>query len=100
MNHLELLKVNADNLKKKQYEAIRLYVKSRLLEVVDAIDKRNYDHIGTMIEESPAGDGNGEDNYYIFFDLGQSRVGFERKIYPIKSDISDVIELLKELGGE
>ena len=84
-NLIELLDTTPTNLAEKQYKALRVYAISVLEDIIKDIKKEVYDT--DKLAFSNAGDGYGDDNFYIPFYIEGKHA----------SDIGDVFNKLMEL---
>ena len=82
-----ILDTNIEQLKQDQLKALKEHISNVFKDILDMINKCKYQEIyDKYIEYSPAGDDMGCDNHFINFSWNED----------IK-DISDVLEMLKEL---
>ena len=63
----EIMKVSIDNLAQKQLEFLKEHNINVLKNIISLIEEENFEKINKFVANSPAGDGYGEDNYYIDF---------------------------------
>jgi len=84
----ELLSINPDTLKNEQYLELKNHAKSILTRIIGLLDSDRLDDIESFMQESPAGDGYGLDNYYINFNFSDSEYG---------DDIECLLNKLKSL---
>jgi len=86
MDIKELLATTPQDLAIKQKEALVSYVSKELRNIATLIEAGKYEKVyDEYVEFSPAGDGYGEDNNYISFEIG---------------DIGDVLDKLKALSSD
>lgn len=90
MNVKEFLKVDADTLKKQQFEVLKQAVVEHIERVRNLVQQEEWESIEGLLSFSPSGDCMGCDNHYISFDHLVGR----------DADISEVIEKLKRLQGK
>lgn len=88
-----IFSITPENLAETQYKALKQYAIETLKDVIKNIENEKYDY---PLQESPAGDGMGEDNYYIPFYFHKNRL--DGSEYP--SDINDVFNELKSLKSK
>lgn len=84
----ELMSTTPANLAKRQKDALTEFVCDRLETIVMMIRCGEYSAVKSMLQNSPSGDGMGEDNAYInFSDSGCGQ------------DIGDMIHVLERLAS-
>lgn len=91
----EIMSINVDNLREKQYQALKKHVVNILKKITDIVQNDgDLNKVTEMLAYSPAGDGYGLDNDYINF-------GFNSENEKLKyMDIGEVCHLLHSLKGE
>ena len=91
----EIMSINVDNLREKQYKAFKKHVLKILDKISNVIrNDGDLEEVVKMLDCSPAGDGYGTDNNYIQF-------GFESQDeHQRDMDIGDTCRLLSELRGD
>ncbi|MBP5459572.1 MAG: hypothetical protein J6Y62_05380 [Clostridia bacterium] len=91
----EIMSINVDNLREKQYKAFKKHVLVILDNISNIIrSDGDLEKVVEMLDRSPAGDGYGSDNNYIQF-------GFESQDESKRDmDIGDACRLLSELKGD
>lgn len=87
----ELLSINADNLKQKQYDALKAHGIAVLQHIINLLKKDKLDDIEPLLFYSPAGDDMGCDNNCIDFNWTDSRDN---------TDISEFVSNLKHLQSK
>lgn len=85
----DIMKVSVDNLAQKQLEFLKQHSIEILNKVAKLIEEENFEEITWMLANSPAGDGMGEDNYYIDFSYDE----YDR-------DISQIVDMMKYLKSK
>lgn len=65
----EILSINVENLAERQHEIVKETVIQKLKSIQEMIELEQYDQIEKQCGYSPAGDGYGENNYYIQFGI-------------------------------
>jgi len=81
-----LMNLNIENLKQEKNKALTNFAVKKLQEVITHLQKKNYTAIEKMLILSPAGDGMGEDNYFINFGYNEE-----------EKDLGDFLNELKRL---
>lgn len=81
-----LMALSPEDLAAQQHVELKAFVLSRLQSVLDLVKNEQYATVHNKLENSPAGDGYGDDNRYI--DFSDSGVG---------EDIGDMIDKLSAL---
>lgn len=66
----DIMKLQPETLALEQYKALKQNTLEILNEVTQLIKNEKYDKIGDYVSPSRAGDGYGDDNYYIDFYCG------------------------------
>jgi hypothetical protein len=84
MNLKELMKVDVENLRLKQNEAIKEHIISTLHQVITLVSKDKFKEVEQLLEHSPAGDGMGSENNFINFKFDECSL-----------DILEIINLIK-----
>lgn len=77
----QLLEINADNLKQRQFEALKQHGIDLLLHIVDLLRKNDFEGIRKFTFYSPAGDGMGSDNNCLDFDWSGDHEGTDIDSY-------------------
>jgi len=85
----DLMSVNIDNLREKQHEALETHTLAILKQVHGLLKAGKYDEVMKMTEESPAGDGYGQDNTFINFTYDHEAQG--------AMDIGEIVARLRAL---
>ena len=60
-----IMDISVENLKEKQYEFLKEHTLNILEEIIDDLNNDKFDDIRKKMAFSAAGDGYGDDNYYI-----------------------------------
>ena len=85
-----ILDTNIEKLKQDQLKALKEHITNVFNDILDKINKGNYQEVvDKYLEFSRAGDGYGDDNYFINFAWNDDY-----------KDISDVLEMLAELDNK
>ena len=92
MDIKEIMSVNADNLRKKQFEALKKHTLSVLNKVSKAIEEDKFDEVTNYTSHSPAGDECGLNNDFIDFGYGDVNRGYNGAL-----DILEITDMLKSL---
>lgn len=82
----DIMSINVDNLKQKQLAALKAHVLAKLSQIHILIGQNKFNEVKEYLIHSPAGDGYGDDNYYINF-------GWE-----LNSNL-DLCEVLEKMEG-
>lgn len=91
----EIMSINVDNLREKQYQALKKHVVEVLKKITDIIQNDgDLNKVVEMLAYSPAGDGYGCDNDYINFGIQSENENLKYM------DIGDVCHLLHNLKDE
>ncbi len=78
-NIKDIMELDVDNLKKKQYDALLKHTKSVLSKMMSLLDNGEFDKIEEeMLCDSPAGDGYGADNVFIDFGYTDEEMDIEQ----------------------
>ncbi len=85
---VNLMSINADNLKEKQFNVLKEHGISLLRNIIGLINENKFEEIERYTFYSPAGDGMGSDNNCINFDYTDDQDGM---------DISSYVDLLISL---
>ena len=85
-----ILDTNIEKLKQDQSKALKEHITNIFNDILAKINEGKYQEVvDKYLEFSPAGDGFGDDNYFINFSWNEER-----------KDISDVLEMLAELDNK
>ena len=86
----KILDTNIEKLKQDQSKALKEHITNIFNDILAKINEGKYQEVvDKYLEFSPAGDGFGDDNYFINFSWNEER-----------KDISDVLEMLAELDNK
>lgn len=88
MTTSELLELDIDSLEKAKFEAVKKECIKKLELIINLIKNNEFKQVFEYLEDSPSGDGYGQENQYISFD----------EIYP-KIDIGEVVRILSKLNN-
>ena len=88
----KLLNTTPETLAKAQHDALKQHVITVLENVAELIQSEEYDRVETMLEMSAAGDGHGDDNWFINFKWSNDGSG--------AWDINDVCAKLLKLKNQ
>ncbi|WP_071146125.1 hypothetical protein [Bacteroides ihuae] len=89
-NISDIMSVNVNNLRERQYSALKSHVLEKLNRVSKAIEEDRLSDIESELSFSPAGDGYGCNNHFIDFN-------WEKGDETI--DMAEVTNMLMELSG-
>lgn len=84
-----IMDLTVDNLAREQLKYLKEHSVETLNKIIECIQNDDFESIEKMLVYSPAGDGYGEDNYYINFAYKDG----------MKMDINELIGTLKYLKG-
>lgn len=91
MDIKEIMEINIDNLIEKQHHSLKQYTIAKLKNIINLIDKEQYDKVDCLLGFSPAGDGYGCNDYYINFNYDNCN----RNISEIISELENLKYKLK-----
>ena len=83
-----IMDINIENLKEKQYEFLKEHTLNILEGIIDDLKNDKFDNIRKKMVFSAAGDGYGDNNYYIDFSYNETSMDL--------FDIVDIMEKLKK----
>lgn len=81
-----IMDINIENLKEKQYEFLKEHTLNILEGIIDDLNNDKFDDIKKKMKFSPAGDGYGDNNYYINFSYNETSM-----------DLFDIVNKMEEL---
>lgn len=85
----EIMSINPENLQEQQANAMKGYLLDKLATMAELVHNNRISEAREMLVFSPAGDGYGNDNYYLDLDYtGNHDEGF---------DISDALDIIMYL---
>lgn len=87
-NEETIMDVDVNNLKQKQYEFLKNNTIRKLNEIIRLLQNGNLQAVMYSLKFSGAGDGYGQDNYYIDFSYDKQ-----------PRDLQEIIEKMAELKG-
>ncbi len=87
-NEETIMDVDVNNLKQKQYDFLKKHTIDILDEIIELLQDGNLQKVMYSLKFSGAGDGYGQDNYYINF-------SYDKK----PRDLQEIIEKMAELKG-
>lgn len=90
----EIMSINVDNLREKQYQAFKAHVVGVLNKITRLIQNDDFNAVMEMTRHSAAGDGYGAENDYINFGFDSDRESMR------KLDIAEACNILRTLKTE
>ena len=81
-----IMDINIGNLKEKQYEFLKEHTLNILEGIIDDLKNDKFDDIRKKMAFSAAGDGYGDENYYINFSYNETFM-----------DLFDIVNKIEEL---
>jgi hypothetical protein len=88
-NEINIMDIDVNNLKQKQYDYLKNHAINILAEIIDNLEHDQLQAIQYKLKFSSSGDGWGQENYYINF-------GYKELDY---LDLHDIITKMAELKG-
>lgn len=82
-----IMDLNIENLAKEQYNYLKDHTIKTLLNVIEDLENDNFKSLEKRLVWSPAGDGMGEDNYYINFGYKE---GMETDLHEIIDEMASL----------